>query len=180
MYFASNAYIKVWGGVKMDKFLAQLSSYNILNNLLPGSIFCFVLKFLFNIHLMASDLIEDLFLYYFCGIVISRVGSILVEPILKKIRFIKFIDYKTFLNASKIDPKIEVLSETNNMYRTFIALFVLVAIVGVYNYFSDIYIQLKEYLPVAIIAFLLILFTISYKKQVSYITKRANNTINKN
>ena len=47
MYFASNAYIKVWGGVKMDKFLAQLSSYNILNNLLPGAIFCFVLKFLF-------------------------------------------------------------------------------------------------------------------------------------
>ncbi|MDK0764145.1 hypothetical protein P5E87_15380 [Clostridium perfringens] len=163
----------------MESFLNQLTSYNILNNLLPGTIFCYILKYFLNIDLISSNLIGDLFFYYFCGMIISRIGSILIEPLLKKTKFVKFVDYKLFLKASKEDSKISILSETNNMYRTFIALFISILIVKIYNYYSNIYIVLKNYSDIIIIAALLILFLVSYKKQVNYIKDRVNTVLNK-
>lgn len=163
----------------MESFLNQLTSYNILNNLLPGTIFCYILKYFLNIDLISSNLIGDLFFYYFCGMIISRIGSILIEPLLKKTKFVKFVDYKLFLKASKEDSKISILSETNNMYRTFIALFISILIVKIYNYYSNIYIVLKNYSDIIIITALLILFLVSYKKQVNYIKDRVNAVLNK-
>ncbi len=45
----------------MEKFFEQLTSYNILNNLLPGAIFCYILKYFLNIDIIANSLIGDLF-----------------------------------------------------------------------------------------------------------------------
>ena len=164
--------------IRLEKFFEQLTSYNILNNLLPGAIFCYILKYFLNIDIIANSLIGDLFFYYFCGMVISRIGSILIEPLLKKIKFVEFVDYKLFLEASKVDSKISILSETNNMYRTFIALFTLLLIVKLYEYLSIKFVFLNKYLVVIVIILLLILFIVSYRKQVNYIKKRVENTLN--
>lgn len=163
----------------MESFLKQLTSYNILNNLLPGAIFCYILTYFFKIDLIESNLTGDLFFYYFCGLIISRIGSILIEPLLKKIKFVKFVDYELFLAASKEDSKISILLETSNMYRTFISLFVLVLVVKLYYHYSNICIVLKNYSSTIIIVTLLLLFLISYKKQVDYIRERVNKTLNK-
>ncbi|MGU8980064.1 hypothetical protein ACV3WG_15640, partial [Clostridium perfringens] len=103
---------------------------------------------------------------------------ILIEPLLKKIKFVEFVDYKLFLEASKVDSKISILSETNNMYRTFIALFTLLLIVKLYEYLSIKFVFLNKYLVVIVIILLLILFIVSYRKQVNYIKKRVENTLN--
>jgi hypothetical protein len=42
---------------------------------------------------------------------------------LKKISFLKFALYSDFVSASKNDTKLGVLSEADNMYRTFSASF---------------------------------------------------------
>ena len=39
-----------------------------------------------------------------------------------RVRFLEFADYREFVAACKKDPKIDELSETNNMYRTLCAL----------------------------------------------------------
>ena len=46
------------------------------------------------------------------------VPTVIIEPILKKTNFVKFRDYPDYINASKKDGKIELLSEVNNTYRT--------------------------------------------------------------
>jgi hypothetical protein len=125
-----------------------------------------------NVNLIQSDLITCAFLYYFIGLIVSHFGSLLVEPFLKKISFIKFADYKDFVLASKADIKLEVLVEVNNMYRTFISLFILL---GLYKF--EIYIEskcvfLRENQNMLLIFLLLLIFLFSYRKQTNYITKR--------
>ncbi len=122
--------------------------------------------------LTQDNLVIGAFVYYFAGLVISRFGSLVIEPMLKKVSFLKFSDYGDFVSASKNDPKIETLVEASNMYRTFTAMFFLLIIAKVF--------ELVEYkLPViqswdlyVLVGLLLMMFLFSYRKQTQYITKR--------
>jgi len=154
----------------MEKLLAKLSSYNLFNYLLPGIIFSILLEKITNYSIIHKDIMIEAFLAYFIGLIISRISSLVVEPILQKIKFVKFSEYKDFLLASERDKKIELLSELNNMYRVFISLFfILITIVLYEKFLQDIFVGYTNY--IATIG-LLILFLFSYRKQTSYITKR--------
>ena len=107
----------------METLLGKLSSYNIFNYLFPGIIFVIIAENLTRFTFIQKDVFLGLFLYYFIGLVISRIGSLVIEPILR--RLVKFANYGDFIAASKIDNKIELLSENNNMYRTLCSLFLL-------------------------------------------------------
>lgn len=156
----------------MKDLLDKLSSYNIFNYLLPGIIFAVLVEKLTSLKLIQQDIVVAVFFYYFLGSVISRIGSLLVEPALKKIGFIKFADYPDFISASKVDQKIELLSEANNMYRTFIAMLVLIAVVKAYDYVEKIYAIVAVLSPYCVLVGLIALYLFSYRKQTQYITKR--------
>src|SRR5690349_3259436 len=108
----------------MKELLDKISSYNVFNYLFPGILFAVILDKFTQYSLIQDDLLRGAFVYYFVGLVISRVGSLVIEPFLKKISFLKFADYGAFVQAEKTDPKIETLSEVNNMYRTLVAMLV--------------------------------------------------------
>ena len=73
----------------METLIQKISSYELFNNLLPGVVFCFFTKNLINISMdLNNNIVEILFLYYFIGIVVGRVGSVFVKPVLKKVKFI--------------------------------------------------------------------------------------------
>jgi hypothetical protein len=156
----------------MKDLLDKLTSYNLFNYLLPGVIFAALVDSLTTLKLIQANVVIGVFVYYFLGLIISRAGSLVIEPGLKKVGFLKFASYADFLIASKNDPKIEILTEANNMYRTFCAMFILVAVVKIYNYASAEYAVLAENAPYFSIAALLALFLVSYRKQTTYITKR--------
>ena len=102
----------------MKELLDKLSSYNIFNYLLPGILFSVIASKVTELNLIQSDIVIGVFLYYFVGLIISRLGSLIVEPILKKVKFLKFAEYTDFVKVSEKDKKLEILSESNNMYRT--------------------------------------------------------------
>lgn len=161
----------------MKDLLDKISSYNLFNYLLPGILFVCISKYLTNYNFIQDNDFIGAFLYYFIGMVISRFGSLFIEPCLKKISFLKFVDYKSFVAASQKDEKIELFSEVNNTYRTITAMFIFLLILKIYNYI-EVYLNIPKdltYLIVSIVIFLLFLF--SYRKQTNYITKRieANN-----
>lgn len=156
----------------MKDFFDKISSYNIFNYLLPGVLTTLLLGNLTQINIVQNDLISGAFIYYFIGLIVSRVGSLFVEPVLKKFRFVKFAEYREYVQASKVDQKIEVLSEVNNMYRTFISMFICVFIIKAYEFFSK-YFSLPERTGIWILSItLLLLFLMSYKKQSDYIKSR--------
>ncbi|UZR95307.1 hypothetical protein [Chondrinema litorale] len=161
----------------MKDLLNKISSYNIFNYLFPGVLYAVIISKITKINILQEDILVGAFLYYFIGLVISRIGSLLIEPFLKKIKFIKFAEYSDFIQASKDDPKIEVLSESNNTYRTLTSLFFLIIISKVFLLLSNKYQWLIDYKWYFISSSLLIMFAFSYRKQTIYITKRIKNSL---
>ncbi len=156
----------------MKELLDKLSSYNIFNYLFPGVIFVVILSKVSSYNLIQEDLITGAFLYYFIGLIVSRIGSLFVEPFLKWLRFLKFSEYSKFVTASKADLKIELFSEVNNMYRTLCSLFFLISLAKVYETYLAELSFFKNYGSILLIALLLLLFVFSYRKQTNFITKR--------
>lgn len=156
----------------MKELLDKISSYNLFNYLFPGVLFVIMSKEFTNYNFVQQNEILGVFLYYFIGMIISRVGSLIIEPILKKTSFIKFSDYKNFISASKKDEKIELFSEINNTYRTIIAMMFLLIILKGYNYLETFWNISKTATSFMGMILLLVMFLFSYNKQTNYITKR--------
>lgn len=157
----------------MDKFIEKISSYNILNNILPGTIMVYLIKWIYQIELSANNLVENLFLYYFVGMVVSRVGSVIIEPIAKKAKLVKYAPYDEFISASKKDEKINILLETNNIYRTFLAVLFISLLLLFHSYILIDKLKMSNETSTTIIFLaLLILFASAYRKQTQYIYNR--------
>ena len=155
----------------------KISSYNIFNYLLPGILFVYLTKEVASYNLIQKNNLIGAFLYYFAGMVVSRFGSLFIEPLLKLIKFLKFSDYKSFVAASKKDSKIELLSEVNNTYRTILSMFTLLIFEIIYLHIKAYYGIQHQTTVIVLTLFITMLFLFSYRKQTNYITKRieANN-----
>jgi hypothetical protein len=167
----------VMDGIK--ELIAKVSSYNIFNYILPGILFVIFCKYGLSLDLIVENNFLGAFLYYFIGMVVSRFGSVFIEPLLKKIKFLKFEDYGNYVKASKQDVKVELLSEVNNTYRTIVAMFSLLGLMKIYKHLnaSCWHIPHEWSYPILLMC-LLLLFLFSYRKQTKYINKRvvANQT----
>ena len=156
----------------MKDLLDKLSSYNIFNHLFPGILFVVILRKISSLDLLQNDLLTGAFFYYFIGLIVSRVGSLIIEPFLKWIGFLKFVAYRKFVAASKLDPKIDLFSEVNNMYRTLCSLFFLLILSKIYETYLMKLPFFLNYSTILIIILLLLLFVFSYKKQTEFLTTR--------
>lgn len=156
----------------MKEIIDKLSSYNLFNYLLPGILFVAIAKYFTDYNMILENNFIGAFLYYFIGMVISRFGSLVIEPILKKTKFVKFADYSDFISASRNDSKIELFSEVNNTYRTITAMFCLLLLLKTYNHFDSQYHFAKGISFGIVITLILLMFLFSYRKQTRYITKR--------
>ncbi len=155
----------------MDNFLDKLSSYNLFNYLFPGILFVVIASEISSINFIQENIFIGVFVYYFIGLIISRIGSLIIEPLLKTLSFVTFSEYKDYISASSKDKNIELLSEVNNMYRTISAMFLLVLCIPPLEGF---YIMYPEAITIVMVIALIILFLCSYKKQTKYITQRVD------
>lgn len=156
----------------MSELMQKLSSYNLLNYLLPGIVFSVMLEQITSYSIVQKDLFVNAFLYYFIGLSISRIGSIAIEKPLKKIKFIEFGPYSDYIKASKAYPKIEVLSEANNTYRTLLAAFILLGLAKVYEMISKHCNLSAETNSLLLVLSLGVIFLLSYKKQSDYVRQQ--------
>jgi len=156
----------------MSNILEKLGSYQILTNLLPGAFFGLALKFFFGLTLPTQNIGEDIVVYYFMGLIINRIGSLVVEPILKKLRFIKYAQYPDFAKAVKVDSKIDTLSEMNNYTRSLLTCVLLLPIIRVLQALSLKWTWFSSNWKWVVISLLVVLFLFSYRKQTDYVRKR--------
>ncbi|GAD89381.1 hypothetical protein VHA01S_019_00580 [Vibrio halioticoli NBRC 102217] len=163
----------------MKELLTKISSYNLFNYLFPGALFVVLLEKLTHFSLRQDDLVLGVFFYYFLGLVISRMGSVFVEPALKKLRVVKFADYADYLPASKEDGLIATLSEQNNMFRTLCSVMMCLGGAKIWEFYSLQYPWVIENMEAIVICGLGILFVLAYRKQTAYISARVTRHTNK-
>lgn len=159
----------------MNDILNKISSYNIINNLLPGILFVILLKYFVGYDLLQKEILLSLFLYYFIGMTIGRISSIIFEPLLKKMRFVKFIEYNLYVDACKKDEKINILVESNNLYRVIFTLLITLVLTKLYDFLQKKLLFFSENTENYLLLILLsTIYLYSYRKQTNYIKKRVN------
>lgn len=159
----------------MKYLINKISSYDLFVNLLPGVIFAVISEKVTTYSFLQKDIVIGFFVYYLIGLVISRFGSLVIEPAFKKIKFLKFADYKDYISACKKDEKIDLLSEKNNSFRSISSMLALLLILKVYEWIADFYPVLNEYGIVILVFVLFIVFLFAYRKQTEYVVKRVDN-----
>lgn len=156
----------------MKELLDKLSSYNLFNYLLPGALFVAAAQRISAHRFHQDNIVIDLFTYYFIGLVVSRLGSLVLEPALRRTGLVEFSPYADFVTACTADPKIEILSEQNNMFRTLAALcLALFAFKGFDVAALRLGFSLVATWSMTGLA-LFVLFVLAYRKQSSYIRNR--------
>lgn len=166
----------------LTQIVEKISSYNIVNNLYPGILFVYVLKIMFGTNLLSNNWFENLIVFYFVGMVLSRVGSIIIESVMKKIKIIKYAPYQDYVKASSIDPLVATLSETNNTYRTLLSAFICAFMYKLGASINEICLKnkitfLQENKDWILLTLLIFLFVFSYVKQTSYVRKRVESVL---
>ncbi len=164
----------------MKYLIEKLTSYNIFNYLFPGVLFAIIGTHATTYKLLINNNFAGFFVYYFYGLVISRIGSLLIEPLLKKTNFIHIGTYEDFIEATKTDEKIEILSEVNNVYRTLISFLICLLGAKICGHLDSDYLFFATYFPYAAGILLFLLFLFAYKKQSKSITKRIKQSLKEN
>ena len=156
----------------MQAILEKLSAYNIFSYLLPGLLFVSLGERLTSFSLIQRSWIVGIVLYYFIGLVISSVGSLIVKPLLERIGFVKEASYADYVEASTSDSKIDILSAHNNLFRTLCAMSIMLIglkigekVIGVLPWGADVY----DFIMLVGL-FGLLLF--SYRKQAQAVVRR--------
>lgn len=161
----------------ISTFLGRISNYNLLNNLIPGAILCVVLKYLVGYDLFVENVLEQVIIFYFAGMVNSRVGSIIVEWLLKKACVVKFRSHDAYITAEEKDQKISSLSEINNMYRSIISVSFLALLLKLYKTIFENNCEFGLATEWLLLVALLFLFVFSYRKQTNYIIGRIDHIV---
>lgn len=163
----------------MDK----LSSYNIFNYLFPGTLFITLAEQLTSFRfLMDSNWVYQLFLFYIAGMILSRIGSLLIEWIYKKLCIVIYSSYPNYLEANQKDKekKISILLQENNIYRTLVATFISLLILLIINQFKGAFEFCTSPAGNMIeVLVLIILFSMAYSKQTMFIRKRVHHLMQK-
>ncbi len=155
----------------MKDLLDKLSSYNIFNYLFPGVLFALMSGTVTGRSFLQQDLVTGVFLYYLLGLIVSRFGSLVIEPLLKQLGFVRHAPYSDFVVASKKNPGLAVLSEVNNMYRTLCALFALLLLMRLYETLGARFPSWRTWELIVVVVVLMVVFAVSYRKQSDYVRK---------
>lgn len=164
--------------LNMSDFINLISSYNLLNYFLPGALLFVSAKYLFQIDISLGSDFYAFVILYFVGLFINRIGSLIIEPVLRNIGFLKFAEYEDFCKAENIDEhgKLQILSKVNNSYRSYTVVFLIISFVAVAKIFKDCK-DCYPYIVLVVSLFSFLIFLFSYKKQTKYVASYVNNIV---
>lgn len=162
----------------LKDWLGKFSAYDLINNFIPGAVFVILAEKVGGLTLATDNVFDKIVLYYVAGVIISRIGSIVVEPILKNLHikkwwFVKHKDHTEYAEAEhweqdKDRDKLVRLSAVNNMYRTFVSMFLFLLIVVIVNKAFP-YIWSRGSFIIISCLVMIVLFAFSYRKQTRYV-----------
>ena len=149
----------------INSLFNKLSAYQLLSLMLPGASLLGTLKFIFTIDIKVNENIWWFLLAsYVVGIILSRIGSLLIEEVFKKMGFIKGYNVGNYIAKRKEDDMVETLLSFANLYRSFCALSILMIIVTMVKGYG--FCDYWHYFLLEVL--LLLLFAFSFCKQYNY------------
>lgn len=97
----------------------KLDAYNVVANLVPGAALTYALHYSDFPTPPPDKLGAFLLVAFVAGVTTNRLGSLILDPILRRAKFLKRKDYRSFLMREKGDKKLDALVANSGLYRTF-------------------------------------------------------------
>ena len=151
----------------MSSFIQKIEEYELVNYLIPGVMFVLFRNFIFDNYILKDEGIIFFLKCYIIGFILSRVGSVVIEPALRKIYNIKPKEYELYCKAERKDEKIKILLKNSNLCRNCVAMILAVVVETVLIIFPKPIINKMLFFAV-----LLWLFAEGYSKQTNMLIKR--------
>ncbi len=160
--------------MQIKDIIDKLSSYNLFNYLFPGFLFVIILNYTTSYSEVLMDritVLEEIVIIYFTGLVLSRIGSLIIETILLKSSLIKPLNSKDYIQKSKDNLKLEIIFEAMNMYRTLASMSLVLFILTLIEYFSHPEFSAQTLVFTLTEFLLFVLFSFAYSKQRKKVLK---------
>lgn len=97
----------------------KLDAYNLVANLVLGAALTYALHFSDFPTPPPSEIGAFLLVAFVAGVTANRLGSLILDPLLRRSSFLKPKDYRSFLTREKADQKLDALVANSGLYRTF-------------------------------------------------------------
>lgn len=159
----------------LNSFLARVTKYEWLNRLLPGVFFVLMARVLKCPMFSPENWLEAVGAYILWGELSSRVGALVIEPLLRFANIVKFAEYDDYQDYQKINKGCsDMLIANANFARTLCALGIMLLVMRVVrlvqncNHVSCVSFGWKD---LAIIIWVM-LFLFAYCRQVNFLVKR--------
>lgn len=162
-------------GSTFEKLIEQVSDYELLNNIVPGALYVVMTERLTSFRPTSGNVWPDIVIYYFAGMVIGRLGSLCLEPIIKRITKTTGEPHADYVMAEQYDSQVRKLSAINNMYRTYASASLCLALTVGFDQVSKLIPSIglsSHVVAIAACILLMILFACSYKKQTELVASR--------
>lgn len=155
----------------MESLLSKISAYHLISYGLTGLLLtsCYVV-----LHGLSTSFGPAIAFggVYLVGILVSRVGSVVMEWPLKKIGFIKYAIYSDYVEAESVDSKVSGLAEQSAFYRTLSCGFSLLAIFSGFDRREPVIIDFAGWIETSAYSAMAILFLFAYRKQCKFVFDR--------
>lgn len=159
----------------LSNFIEKISSYQLFNYLFPGAIFIYGTEHVTSFSFGTDDFVYRFFILYAAGMIMSRVGSVIIERMYKCLCIVVYAEYPNFLKASKEDDKLNVLVMENNTYRTLVATFFSMLLCwGLDQSQCFSLFNASRWSTPLYLVLLGLLFSIAFRKQITFIRKRTH------
>lgn len=158
----------------MNGVIEKLGSYQLLTNLLPGAFFTIAMKYFWGMGLPTDNIVEEILVYYFIGLVVGRIGSLTIEPLLRKFKVIQYAAYPDYAKATKADQKTDTLSEMNNYLRSLVTCVILLPMMKAFQVMAIHWVWFSLSWKWILLAALILIFVLSYRKHSNFIRKRVD------
>ena len=158
----------------IESLCEKVSAYNVFNYLLPGAVFVSAFQLVSGHSLISGNILVDIIVIYFAGMVLSRIGSLVIEPICIRLKIVTCASHEDYVEATNKDAAIHTLLQENNTYRTLAATFLAIISVKLAILVQHRWPEIRLHADWACLLGLLGLFVLSYRKQTAYIRSRVN------
>lgn len=157
----------------------KFSLYQYLNFILTGLIFAGCTIVILDIEFYQKAVIDSLSklsfsveavvlfimigIIYELGLIINRIGSVMIEPLYKKLHFVSFNNnYKLFNDRKRDYPILDDLSREYALSRTQVSLFIILAVLSIIKH---------RWVSLIIFLLLVLMFSVSMNKHSKKIVK---------
>ncbi len=152
----------------------KLDAYNLIANLVPGAALVYALHFSGFPAPDPEKIGAFLLTAFVVGVATNRLGSLVLDPILRRVGFLHKKDYQAFLGSEKEDAKLETLVANSGLYRTFVTAGLVYLILLATNWVLAAVGIEGRIVFIPVIALAMVIFLFAFQKEDNYIRIRMN------